>query len=61
MLVTEELLRKRSEHNEGELSTLEEITLHQFDIEKIELLDVYCRNLRLLYLQNNQIARIGKH
>ena len=28
--ITEELLRKRAEHNEGELWTLKEVTLHQF-------------------------------
>lgn len=32
--VTEELVRKRSEHNEGEIVSLEELTLHQQDIEK---------------------------
>ena len=32
--VTEELVRKRSEHNELIISTLEEISLHQQDIEK---------------------------
>ena len=53
-----ELLRRRSEHNEGELSTLEEISLHQFDIEKIENLDKYCRKLKILYLQNNVIPRM---
>ncbi|ORZ33066.1 hypothetical protein BCR44DRAFT_1515027 [Catenaria anguillulae PL171] len=52
--ITRELLLRRAEHNEGELSTLREITLHQFDIEKIELLDVYCRKLRIVFLQNNQ-------
>lgn len=57
--VTKELLVKRAEHNDGDLSTLEEITLHQYDIEKIELLDVYCKRLRILYLQSNQIMRIG--
>ncbi len=34
ILVTESLIRKRAEHNEGELSTLEEVSLHQQDIEK---------------------------
>ena len=53
-----ELVRRRSEHNEGELSTLEEISLHQFDIEKIENLDKYCRKLKILYLQNNVIPRM---
>ena len=32
--VTEELVRKRAEHNEGEIVSLEELTLHQQDIEK---------------------------
>jgi protein TilB len=57
--VDENLLRRRSEHNEGILSTLKEISLHQFDIEKIENLDVYCRKLEILYLQSNQISKIG--
>ncbi|KAJ3413610.1 Protein tilB [Chytridiales sp. JEL 0842] len=56
--INQELLRKRSEHNDGELSTLREVALHQFDIEKIENLDVYCRHLEILYLQNNQISKI---
>jgi hypothetical protein len=32
--VTEELVRKRAEHNNLEISTLEEVSLHQQDIEK---------------------------
>ncbi|KAJ2995415.1 Protein tilB [Globomyces sp. JEL0801] len=32
--------------------------LNQFDIEKIENLDIYCRNLEILYLQSNQISKI---
>ncbi|KNE63081.1 hypothetical protein AMAG_08247 [Allomyces macrogynus ATCC 38327] len=56
--ITRELLLKRAEHNDGDLSTLREITLHQFDLEKIEALDVYCRKLQILYLQNNQISKI---
>ena len=31
--ITQELLRKRAEHNDGILSTLEEISLHQENIE----------------------------
>jgi protein TilB len=85
-LITQELLRKKSEHNEGVLQTLEEvssntvidnfqelihrepilidlipefqISLHQLDIEKISNLDVYCRHLRILYLQDNIIERM---
>ncbi|CCW67302.1 unnamed protein product [Phytomonas sp. Hart1] len=56
--ITLELLRKRSEHNEGCLSNLKEITLHQQDIEKIELIGDTCRQLEILYLCNNYISRI---
>ncbi|XP_037794070.1 protein tilB homolog [Penaeus monodon] len=56
--ITVELVRKRAEHNEGELSTLEEISLHQQDIEKIEHLHRWCPRLRILYLQGNLISKI---
>jgi len=42
------LIRKRAEHNNGEISTLEEVTLHQFEIEKIDLLDKYCKMLKIV-------------
>ncbi|RZF39579.1 hypothetical protein LSTR_LSTR001100 [Laodelphax striatellus] len=56
--ITEELVRKRSEHNEREIGTLEEIALHQEDIEKIEHLQHWCRDLRILLLQSNLISKI---
>ncbi|XP_019862120.1 PREDICTED: protein tilB homolog [Amphimedon queenslandica] len=56
--ITEELIRRRSEHNNLEITTLEEISLHQQDIEKIEHLDKWCRNLKILYLQSNLIPKI---
>ncbi len=56
--ITEELIKRRSEHNEGMISTLEEITLHQFEIEKIENLDKCCRHLKILFLQNNIIEKL---
>ncbi|KAK2953154.1 putative tilB protein [Blattamonas nauphoetae] len=56
--ITEDLLRKRSEHNEGVLSDLEEIALHQFDIEKIELIDRACPKLQILLMQNNLVGKI---
>ncbi|XP_016836662.1 protein tilB homolog isoform X1 [Nasonia vitripennis] len=56
--ITMELLRKRSEHNEGEISTLEELSLHQENIERIELLNQACRNLKILLLQYNLISKI---
>ncbi|XP_044753554.1 protein tilB [Coccinella septempunctata] len=56
--ITEELVRKRSEHNEGLIGTLEELSLHQEDIEKIEHLNNWCRDLQILYLQANIISKI---
>lgn len=58
--VTVDLVRKRSEHNEGEISTLKELTLHQQKLDKIEHLDRWCRELEILLLQNNNISKIGK-
>lgn len=58
--ITEELLRKRAEHNDGALNDLKEITLHQYEIEVISpILHQRCRELEILYLQNNQIMKIG--
>ncbi|EMP29217.1 Leucine-rich repeat-containing protein 6, partial [Chelonia mydas] len=57
--VTEELLRQRAEHNNRELFSLEEISLHQQEIEKLEYIDKLCRDLKILYLQNNLIPKIG--
>lgn len=56
--ITVELLRRRAEHNEGCLSNLKEIALHQQDIEKIELIGDACRQLEILYLCNNYISKI---
>ena len=57
--ITQDLLRKRAEHNEKMLSTLEEISLHQQNIKEIRNLDVYCRHLKILYLQNNLIEEMS--
>ena len=56
--ITQELLRKRAEHNDGILSTLEEISLHQENIERIENLEQYCRHIKILYLQDNIIEKL---
>ena len=57
--ITRDLLRKRAEHNEGMVSTLEEVTLHQEELESInEVLGMTCRKLKILYLQNNIIRKI---
>jgi protein TilB len=58
-IITRALLRKRAEHNEGIISSLEEISLHQEELEGInEVLGTTCRKLKILYLQNNIIARM---
>jgi len=58
-IVTVELIRKRAEHNEGEIRSLEELALHQEKLEKIEIVDRICRKLKILLLQNNAISKIG--
>ncbi|XP_076257073.1 touch insensitive larva B isoform X3 [Rhynchophorus ferrugineus] len=58
VVITEELVRKRAEHNECIIGTLEELSLHQEDIEKIEHLNNWCKHLEILYLQSNQISKI---
>jgi protein TilB len=49
---------QRAEHNEGMISNLEELALHQQHIEKIELLHKACRHLKILLLQSNLIHKI---
>jgi protein TilB len=56
--ITEKLLRKRAEHNECMLSTLEEISLHQEELERIECIGTICRKLKILLLQNNIINKM---
>jgi len=56
--ITQDMLRKKSEHNESMLSTLEEITLHQLDLESMANIDYWCKELKILYLQNNIIEKI---
>lgn len=56
--MTEELIRKRAEHNDGVLADLEEISLHQQELEKIENLERCCRHLRICLLQNNIIPKM---
>lgn len=48
--ITEDLIRKRSEHNELIIGSLEELSLHQLDIEMIEHIDKWCKELKILYL-----------
>lgn len=54
------MIRKKSEHNEGIINTLEELSLHQEDVEKIEHINNWCKEIQILYLQANLIGKIGK-
>lgn len=56
--LTEELLRKRAEHNDGCLPDLEEIALHQQELEGIDNIEACCRHIRILLLQNNIIPKM---
>ena len=56
--ITRELIRKKAEHHDGIIADLEEISLHQLEIERIEVIGTVCRKLRILYLQNNIIPKI---
>lgn len=56
--LTRKLIRKKAEHHEDILPELEEISLHQLEIEKIEVIGDICRKIRILYLQNNIISKI---
>jgi protein TilB len=59
--VTEQLIRKKSEHNELLIFSLEELSLHQENIEKIEHIQNWCRELKILLLQSNLIPKIGNN
>ncbi|CRK94023.1 CLUMA_CG007548, isoform A [Clunio marinus] len=56
--ITEQLIRKKSEHNELLIFSLEEISLHQENIESIDCIQDFCRELRILLLQSNLISKI---
>ncbi|XP_026757162.2 protein tilB [Galleria mellonella] len=56
--ITVEMVRKKAEHHDGLLAPLEEIALHQENIEKIEFIQDWCPKLKILLLQSNLIAKI---
>ncbi|CAH0404921.1 unnamed protein product [Chilo suppressalis] len=56
--ITVDLVRKRAEHHDRLLAPLEEIALHQENIEKIEYLQDWCPKLKILLMQSNLIAKI---
>lgn len=52
------MVRKKAEHHDRQLAPLEEIALHQENIEKIEYVQDWCPKLKILLMQNNLIAKI---
>lgn len=56
--ITVDMVRKKAEHHEGLLAPLEEIALHQENIEKIEYIQDWCPLLKILLMQSNLIAKI---
>ncbi|KAM5281029.1 dynein axonemal assembly factor 11 [Ctenodactylus gundi] len=56
--ITEDLIRRNAEHNGCVIFSLEELSLHQQEIERLEHIDKWCRDLKILYLQNNLIGKI---
>ena len=56
--LTAEVIKRKAEHNDGTLGDLEEVALHQLEIERIEAVGTLCRRLRILYLQNNIISKL---
>lgn len=56
--ISVDMVRKKAEHHDCLLAPLEEIALHQENIEKIEYLQDWCPKLKILLMQNNLIARI---
>ena len=60
--ITEALIRKKAEHHDGLLADIEELSLHQLELERIEVVGTLCRKLQILYLQNNIIPKMeGLH
>ncbi|XP_035217568.1 protein tilB homolog [Stegodyphus dumicola] len=55
--ITEDLIRKCAEHNECEIFSLEELSLHQRNVIKIEHIDRWCKDLKILYLHSNLISK----
>ncbi|XP_049870002.1 protein tilB [Pectinophora gossypiella] len=56
--ITVEMVRKKTEHHECLLGPVEEIALHQENIEKIEYLQDWCPKLKILLMQSNLIGKI---
>ncbi|XP_013182954.1 protein tilB [Amyelois transitella] len=56
--ITVQMVRNKAEHHDRLLGPLEEISLHQENIEKIEFIQDWCPKLKILLMQSNLIAKI---
>ena len=56
--ITFDLIKSKSEHHDDLIINLEELSLHQLHIKKIENISQNCHKLKILYLQNNLISTI---
>ncbi|XP_021191278.3 protein tilB [Helicoverpa armigera] len=56
--ITVDMVRKKAEHHDCLLAPLEEIALHQENIEKVEFIQDWCPKLKILLMQSNLIAKI---
>uniref|UniRef100_A0A8C2VAH4 Uncharacterized protein n=1 Tax=Chinchilla lanigera TaxID=34839 RepID=A0A8C2VAH4_CHILA len=56
--ITEDLIRWNAEHNDCVIFFLEELSLHQQGMERLEHIDKWCWDFKILYLQNNFIGNI---
>ncbi|CAH2104457.1 unnamed protein product [Euphydryas editha] len=56
--ITVEMVRNKAEHHDRLLAPLEEIALHQENIERIEFIQDWCPKLKILLMQSNLIAKI---
>ncbi|MCO5575060.1 hypothetical protein L7F22_028857 [Adiantum nelumboides] len=57
--ITEAMLKRRAEHNDGILYTLEELVLQEEGLDRIDkTLGTLCPHLKHLYMPNNLIPRI---
>ena len=57
--ITRDLLRRKAEHHDGILPDLEELSLHQLELVKIEVVGDVCRHLKILYLQVSRAGTCG--
>lgn len=56
--ITFALVKKKAGHHDGLIVDLNELSLHQCQIDRLENIGQICHKLKILYLQNNIIPKI---